>query len=101
MTKICEWCKCEFETKSHKNVRYCSGECAAMARRKLNFEKREARAAELGITVEELLKRSRSRKNRIKIDPCRSYTSKMKRPKTYKQIQAYNKAHPLVEGWRR
>ena len=100
MIKICEWCKCEFETK-HGKARYCSGECAAMARRKRNFEKREARAAELGITVDELLKRSHSRKNHIKIDPGRHYTSKMKRPKTYAEICAYNKAHPLVDGWRK
>ena len=53
MTKICQWCKCEFETKSHKNVRYCSLQCGVMARRKLNFEKREAKAKELGVTIEE------------------------------------------------
>ena len=99
MTKICEYCKCEFETK-HGEVRFCSVQCAGMARRKRNFEKREARAAELGITVEELLKRSHSRKNHIKIDQGRHYTSKMKRPKTYKEIQAENRRRPIVAGWR-
>ena len=102
MTKICQYCKCEFESgRRGRPPKFCSRECANMHARKRNFEKREARAKELGITVEELLKRSRSLKNRIKIDPGRHYTSKMKRPKTYREIRAYNKAHPLVEGWRR
>ena len=53
MTKICEWCKCEFETK-HGKARFCSNECAAMAHRKHCFLKREALAKELGVTIEEV-----------------------------------------------
>ena len=53
MTKICEYCKCEFEAKK-KSVKFCSGECAAMAHRKHCFLRREAQAKELGVTIEEV-----------------------------------------------
>lgn len=53
MTKICEYCKCEFETKK-KSTKFCSRECAAMAHRKHCFLRREAQAKELGITIEEV-----------------------------------------------
>ena len=53
MNKICEWCKCEFETK-HGETRFCSHECATMAHRKHCFLKREAWAKELGVTIEEV-----------------------------------------------
>ena len=142
MTKICEWCKCEFETK-HGKARYCSGECAAMAHRKHTFLKRDAKAKEyglsldelediirhggtrylpeakrLGITVWEVMKRVRAERHAItkaKAADCgmgvkeyirifgRRVTRKdgKRRPKTYAEICAYNKAHPLVDGWRR
>lgn len=142
MTKICEWCKCEFET-THGKARFCSGECAAMAHRKHSFLKREAKAKEyglsldelediirhgygrylpeakrLGITIYEMMKRVRAERyarTKAKAADCgmgvkeyirifgRRVTRKdgKRRPKTYAEICAYNKAHPLVDGWRR
>lgn len=130
MTKICEYCKCEFETK-HRETRYCSGECAAMAHRKHCFLRREAQAKELGITIEEVerltrsgllkhaleakrmglsieeeVKRSRAekRKGRRKrisvseVDP--KYCVWIHRPKTYAEIRAANRKHPIAAGWR-
>lgn len=98
MTKICKYCKCEFETK-HGEVRFCSVQCAGMARRKRNFEKREARAKELGITVDELVKMTK--RGRMGLRPAQpNHYKYTKRPKTYREIRTYNKAHPLVAGWR-
>ena len=98
MKKICEWCKCEFEAK-HGKARYCSGECAAMARRKRNFEKREAKAKELGITVDELGKLIK--RGRMGLRPAQPNKYKYThRPKTYREIQAENRRRPLVSGWR-
>lgn len=99
MTMICEWCKCEVET-SHGNVRYCSKRCAGMAKRKLNQEKREARAKELGITVDELIRRSKRGRVGLRDSQPKHYKY-TKRPKTYKEIQAHNAVHPLKLGWRR
>ena len=142
MTKICEWCKCEFETK-HGKSRFCSNECAAMAHRKHCFLRREAQAKELGITIEEVesltrsgllkhaleakrlgipIEEARRRKSAERYAKtkaladaagmsireyikCYGTASKRRdlkrRPKTYAEIRAYNKAHPLVDGWRR
>ena len=98
MTKICEWCKCEFETK-HGKARYCSNECAGMAHRKRCFLKREAKAKELGVTIEELEKMIK--RGRVGITNYPKRQKFPKRPKTYKEIVAWNREHPLVEGWRR
>jgi len=101
MTKICEWCKCEFTPRhSHgARMKFCSHECACMAKRKLNQEKREARAKELGITVDELIRRSK--RGRVGLRDSQPNHYKLKRPKTYAEIRAYNAAHPLKLGWRR
>ena len=69
-----------------------------MAKRKLNQEKREARAKELGITVDELIRRSKRVRVGLRDIQQKRYGH---RPKSYREIVAYNKAHPLVEGWRR
>ena len=99
MTKICEWCGREFET-NNKEAKFCSRKCTSMAERKRNQEKREARAKELGITVEELVKLIRHGK-RMGIRPSqpRKYKHK-KRPKTYKEIQAENRRRVVAAGWR-
>ena len=141
MTKICEWCKCEFETK-HGKTRYCSGECAAMAHRKHCFLRREAQAKELGITIEEVESLTRSgllkhaleakrlglpikkavslreapRYAKIKalaaaagigikeyiksFSMARKRRDPNRRPKTYAEIQAANRKHPIASGWR-
>ena len=130
MTKICEWCKCEFQTK-HRETRYCSGECAAMAHRKHCFLRREAQAKELGITIEEVesltrsglikhaleakrlglsieeeVRRSRAekrkgRRKRVSVSEVDpKYCVWIHRPKTYKEIQAENRRRPIVSGWR-
>ena len=101
MKKICEWheCRREFETTHGKKVRFCSKACAGAALRKLNQEKREARARELGITVEELIRRSK--RGRVGLRDSQPNHYKLKRPKTYAEIRAYNAAHPLKLGWRR
>ena len=101
MKKSCEWCKCEFTPRhSHgARMKFCSRECAGMAKRKLNQEKREARAKELGITVDELIRRSK--RGRVGLRDSQPKRYKLKRPKTYAEIRAYNAAHPLKLGWRR
>ena len=144
MKKICEWCKCEFETgRQGKKPRYCSLKCRSTAHRKHMYEKREAKAKEyglsldelediirhggtrylpeakrLGITVWEVMKRVSAERlaiTKAKAADCgmgvneyirifgRHVTRKdgKRRPKTYAEICAYNKAHPLVDGWRR
>ncbi len=142
MTKICEYCKCEFNTWKSK-TRYCSAECAAMAHRKHCFLRREAQAKELGITIEEVgsltrsgmlkhaleakrlgipIEEARSRKSAARYAETKALAAAAgmgvkeyiksfgmarkrrdlkRRPKTYAEIRAYNKAHPLVCGWRR
>ena len=100
MTKTCEWCGVKFDT-LHKEVRFCSFRCSGMARRKRNQEKRETRAKELGITVEELIQRSKHGKRMGLSSKAGGHYKYTKRPKTYKEIKAYNEEHPLVEGWRR
>ena len=95
MTKICEYCTCEFKP-HHSKSRYCSHECASMARRKLTFEKYEAEAARLGITIDALKKRIRRGRQAILM----AKKPKPKIPKTYAEIKAYNRAHPIVTGWR-
>ena len=97
MTKICEMCWAQFET-THKEVRFCSKECAGMAHRKLNQEKREAKAKELGVTLEELAKMMR--RGRVGLSNQPKHYKYKNRPKTYKQIRAANRAHPIVAGWR-
>lgn len=141
MTKICKYCKCEFEAK-HGKARYCSGECAAMAHRKHSFLKREAKAKEyglsldeiedifrrgygrylpeakrLGITIWEMIKRVRAERHAItkaKDADCgmgvkeyirifgRHFTRNdgKRRPKTYAEIRAANRKHPIAAGWR-
>ena len=141
MTKICEWCKCEFETK-HGKARFCSNECSAMAHRKHCFLRSEAQANELGVTIEEverltrrgLIKHALEAKRlgipieeEIRRKRAESYAKTKalaaaagmgikayiacygtarkrrdlkRRPKTYAEIRAHNKAHPLVSGWR-
>ena len=98
MTKIYEMCGGKFETTHGKKVRFCSKACAGAALRKLNQEKREARARELGITVEELIKRTKRGRIGLRYSQPKRYGH---RPKSYREIVAYNKAHPLVAGWRR
>ena len=102
MKKSCEWCKCEFETYK-RSKRYCSHACAMMAVRKRTFEQHEAKAQEMGITLDELEKLIRGRKLKLTDRKKRTrdtykYTH---RPKTYAEIRAYNAAHPLKLGWRR
>ena len=75
-------------------------------------------AKRLGITVWEVMKRVRAERHartKAKAADCgmgvkeyirifgRRVTRKdgKRRPKTYAEICAYNKAHPLVDGWRR
>ncbi len=141
MKKICEWCKCEFETQ-HGKAQYCSGECAAMAHRKHCFLKREAKAKELGVTIEEVerLTRSGLLKHALEAKRLGLTIEEVKRrkkaewyakkkalaeaagmgvkeyirifgrhvtrkddkrsPKSYAQIRAHNKAHPIAAGWR-
>ena len=141
MTKICEWCKCEFETK-HGKSRFCSNECAAMAHRKHCFLKREAQAKELGITIEEVERLTRrglvkyafeAKRLGLPIEKAKSLAdaqryAKIKalaaaagmsikkyiksfgtarkrrdpnrRPKTYAEIRAANRKHPIAAGWR-
>jgi hypothetical protein len=56
------------------------------------YAKTKALAAAAGMGVREYIKRcGMARKRR---DPKR-------RPKTYAEIRSYNKAHPLVDGWRK
>ena len=142
MTKICEYCKCEYNTWKSK-TRYCSPQCYRMANRKLLFLRREAQAKELGVTIEEV--ESLTRRGLIKtaleakrlglpieeavrrkyearyaetkalaadagmgvkayikrFGMARERWDRKRRPKTYSEICAYNKAHPLVDGWRR
>ena len=93
MKKICEWCKCEFNAK-RAAARFCSRKCDGMARRKATFEHREAKAKALGITVEELARMARRQKRGI------HWKRDMKRPKTYREIRAANRKHPIVAGWR-
>ena len=98
MNHICQYCKREFSD-THTVRRYCSKKCAGIAKSKRNQELREAKAKELGITVEELGKLIK--RGRMGLRPAQpNHYKYTKRPKTYKEIQAYNKAHPLVEGWR-
>ena len=98
MKKICEWCKCEYKA-AHEVNKYCSRECARMAQRKLNHLKREARARELGITMEELIKRTK--RGSVGLNAGHPKRAKRQRPKTYAEIRAYNAVHPLKLGWRR
>jgi len=99
MTKICEWheCRREFETTHGKKVRFCSKACAGAALRKLNQEKREARARELGITVEELIKRTKRGRIGLRDSQPKRYGH---RPKSYREIVAANRKHPIAAGWR-
>lgn len=130
MTKICEWCKCDFETQK-KSTRFCSGECAAMAHRKHCFLKREAWAKELGVTIEEVerltrsglikhaleakrlglsieeeVRRSRAekrkgRRKRVSVSEVDpKYCVWIHRPKTYAEIARENRARKVVSGWR-
>lgn len=95
MIRICEYCRCEFNTKSRK-ARYCSRACMGMAVRKAAFKHHEAMAARLGVTVEELMKMAKRGEIRFGQPSKRPH----RRWKTYKEIQAYNRAHPLQTGWR-
>ena len=99
MTKICEWCKREFEARysKGKQTKFCSHECACMAKRKLNQEKREARAKELGITVDELIRRSKRGRVGLRDSQPKRYGH---RPKSYREIVAANRKHPVAVGWR-
>lgn len=141
MTKICEWCKCEFEAK-HGKARYCSAECAAMAHRKHCFLRREAQAKELGITIEEVesltrrgfikyaleakrlgipIEEARRRKSAARYAETKALAAAAgmsineyiksfgmarkrrdpnRRPKTYAEILAANRKHPIAAGWR-
>lgn len=143
MTKICEWCKCEFDTgRKGKKPRYCSGECARMALRKDCFLKREAWAKELGVTIEEVESLTRRGlikyaleakrlgipiKNAVSLRESPRYAETKalaaaagmsikkyikcfgmarkrrdlkRRPKTYAEIRAANRKHPIASGWR-
>ena len=97
MTKICEYCKCVFDT-TRRDARYCSIQCSGMALRKRNFLKREARARELGITVEELIRRIK--RGRVGLRDSMPKRYKIKRPKSYAEIRAANRRHPIAAGWR-
>ena len=92
MKKICEWCKCEFTARPRQ--KFCSRRCTDMAQRKRNHERREARAKALGITVEELV--NLSYRNKVRINPCRTRSG----PKSYREIKAANRRHPIAAGWR-
>ena len=96
MTKNCEWCKCEFKAWSSA-AKYCSRHCARMAQSKATFLLKEAKAKELGITVEEVSRLIHNCKLSLGV----RNTFRAKRPKTYAEIRAYNEAHPLKLGWRR
>lgn len=95
MTKLCEYCKCEFKAR-HSKSRYCSPECASMAFRKRTFEKHEAEAARLGITIDELKKRIRRGRQAILM----AKKPKPKKPKTYAEIKRDNRARKIAVGWR-
>ena len=141
MKKICEWCKCEFET-THGKARYCSNECAAMANQKHCFLRREAQAKELGVTIEEVESLTRrgllkyafeAKRLGIPIEEVRRLKNAeryaktkalaaaagmgikeyikifgsaskrrypKRRPKTYAEIRAANRKHPIAAGWR-
>ena len=95
MKKICEWCKCEFQTLHGNRAKYCSMACSGMARRKLNFLRREAKAKELGITVDELKRRiKRGYEARSRYGNGRIVYG-LKRPKTYKEIRAANRRRQI------
>lgn len=96
MTKIFQYCKCEFSD-THTVRRYCSKKCSGMAKSKRNQELREAKAKELGITVDELVKMTK--RGRMGLRPAQPNKYKH-RPKTYNQIQAENRRRPIVGGWR-
>ena len=95
IAKICEYCKCEFEAHANK-ARYCSKQCHNMAMRREAHFFHEAYAARLGVTVEELMKMAKRGEIRFGQPSLRPH----RRWKTYKEIQAYNRAHPLQTGWR-
>lgn len=99
-TKSCAWCHRKFETRK-KTTRFCSTECAGLARREIWKEKRKAKAEELGVTVEELAAMIRSGKRVGMTNHPKHNRAYGKCPKTYKEIQAYNKAHQIADGWRR
>ncbi len=95
MTKTCKWCKCEFEAE-HVRVRYCSPECARMALRKQHFEanqKVKEECKRLGITYKEYWA-SHAAKRRPAFKPGKPA------PKSYAEIAAANRRHPLADGWR-
>lgn len=94
MTKICQYCKCEYEA-GYSRQKYCSHECNGMALRKATFERHAALAEELGIPYEELVRTRR--KLGLALANRRNGG---KHPKSYVQIRAANRRAPLVAGWR-
>ena len=96
MTKICQYCKTPFDTGNHGNAtKFCSRECRDMHARKRNHMMREAKAKELGVSIDELKKMVRRKEVTLRFTK-----SNIKRPKTYREIQAENRRRPIVSGWR-
>lgn len=89
MTFKCQWCKTEFND-GHSNRRYCSRDCARMARRAETFHKNEAEAKALGMSLEEY---AAYRRRLYKESPRR-------KSKSYAQIKRANRARRVKAGWR-
>lgn len=89
MTIKCEWCKTEFSS-GQANRRYCSRDCARMARRAETFHKREAEAKELGMSLEEYAAYRRRLYNE----------APRRKSKSYAQIKRANRARRVEAGWR-
>lgn len=96
MTKICQYCKTPFKPGDHGGARkFCSRDCWRMHRRKVNHEKREAKAKELGVSIDELQKMVRRGDVSLRFTKLH-----IKQPKTYAQIRRENRRRVITAGWR-
>jgi len=111
----CAWCGVEFVSKKYHKSRYCSHKCALRATGRARTAAAEAKAAALGMSLDEYrLARHRvyNQQHRLKaatrVDAAGiegiqgGYVRKWKKrqPKTYAQIKAENRRRGSVAGWR-